>query len=92
MEFNEVIAFHPELYLSELIKDIAIGPEEFATRMAITLHTLKLLLNSKRILSDELNRKLSAAIRNSIYLWIKLHQAYDEHDEVRNKQKNPPSL
>lgn len=76
--YNEITAFHPGYYISEIIEDMNITQAEFATRMGTTPKTLSQLINAQANLSNDLAKKISTMLGNSIDFWLNLQKAYDE--------------
>lgn len=78
IEYNSLMAFHPGYYIAEIIDDMEISQEEFATRMGTTPKTLSLLLAGKANLSNDLAGKLSTMLGISIEFWLNLQKSYNE--------------
>ena len=72
------MAFHPGYYITEIIEDMGITQAEFAMRMGTTPKTLSLLVNGQINLSNDLIKKISSMLGNSVEFWLNLQKSYDE--------------
>lgn len=78
LEYEEISAFHPGYYIREIIEDMGISHNEFATRMGTTGKTLSNLVNGQCNLSNDLAGKLSMMLGTSVDMWLKLQTVYDQ--------------
>lgn len=78
LEYKEIAAFHPGYYIADIIDDMGISQDEFATRMGTTGKTVSKLVNGQCNLSDDLAQKLSTMLGTSIDVWLNLQSAYDQ--------------
>ena len=78
IEYNDLFAFHPGYYISEIIDDMEITQAEFAKRMGTTEKTLSKLVNGHINLSNDLAKNLSTMLGSSVGVWLNLQQKYDE--------------
>lgn len=78
LEYEEISAFHPGYYVKEVIEDMGVSHNEFATRMGTTGKTLSNLLNGQCNLSNDLAGKLSMMLGTSVEMWLNLQAVYDQ--------------
>lgn len=78
IEYNDVFAFHPGYYISEIIDDMGLNQEEFAIRMGTTPKTLSKLVNGQTNLTNDLSQKLATMLGTSVDVWLNLQQKYNE--------------
>lgn len=78
IEYNENYAFHPGYYIAEIIEDMGISQDEFATRMGTTGKTLSKLINGQCNLSGDLAQKIATMLGSSVEVWLNLQKAYHE--------------
>ena len=76
--YSDIMAFHPGYYVAEIVEDMGITQDEFATRLGTTGKTLSKLINGQINLSNELAKKLSAMLGSSVEFWLNLQTAYEE--------------
>lgn len=76
--YKNLKAFHPGYYIKELIEEIEITQNEFASRLNITEKTLSKLLNGEIPLSKNFVENLSLMTGTSISIWLNLQEKYDE--------------
>ena len=50
-EYKDIVAFHPGYYIADIIDDMEISQNEFATRMGTTVETLSKLINGQANIS-----------------------------------------
>ncbi len=77
-KYNDIVAFHPGYYINEIIEDMGITQEEFATRLGTTPKTVSKLVNGECNLSNDLIQKLSSMFGFSIEFWFNLQNKYEE--------------
>lgn len=77
-EYKDIVAFHPGYYIADIIDDMEISQNEFATRMGTTVETLSKLINGQANISNDLATKLSVMIGTSVEVWQNLQNTYDQ--------------
>lgn len=88
IEYKEIAAFHPGYYVADIIEDMGINQEEFATRMGTTGKTLSKLVNGQCNISNDLAYKLSMMLGTSVDIWLNLQAAYDQKKiEIEQQQQ-----
>lgn len=76
-EYNDLIAFHPGYYISEVIEELEMTQEEFAKRLDLTPKHLNEIVNGKSKVTPEVANKLSVMLNTSIEMWLNLQTKYD---------------
>lgn len=87
IEYKDIMAFHPGYYVAEIIDDMEITQEEFATRMGTTGKTISKLVNGQSNLTKDLAQKLSIMLGTGIDVWLNLQKEYDEKVMAIERQK-----
>ena len=87
VKYNDLMAFHPGYYIAEIIEDMEITQTEFAFRLGTTGKTISNLVNGQIKLSNELAKKLSTMLGNSIDFWLNIQKAFDEKVLEIERQK-----
>lgn len=87
IEYKNIMAFHPGYYVAEVIEDMEITQEEFATRLGTTPKTVSKLLSGQINLSNDLAQKLSIMLGTSIEVWLNLQKIYDQKKLEIEKEK-----
>ena len=77
-EYKDIVAFHPGYYIADIIDDMEISQNEFATRMETTAKTLSKLINGQANISNDLAKKLSIMLGTSVEVWQNLQNTYDQ--------------
>lgn len=77
-EYKDIVAFHPGYYIADIIDDMEISQNEFATRMGTTVETLSKLINGHDNISNDLAKKLSVMLGTSVEVWQNLQNTYDQ--------------
>lgn len=77
-EYNEIVAFHPGYYIAEIIEDMGISQNEFATRLGTNTKTLSYLLNGQANVTNDLAKKLATMMGTSSEVWLNLQKTYDQ--------------
>ena len=77
-EYKDIVAFHPGYYIADIIDDMEISQNEFATRMGTTAKTLSKLINGQANISNDLAKKLSVMLGTSVEVWQNLQNTYDQ--------------
>lgn len=80
-------AFHPGYYIKELIDEMKITQDEFASRLGITEKTLSKLINGEISLSKDLAENLSLITGTSTSIWLNLQKKYDEQCYCIEREK-----
>ena len=75
--YENISAFHPGYYISDLIKDLVMSQEEFAIRLKITPKNLSDLINGKASISENIAKNLSLMLGTSVDVWLELQKKYD---------------
>jgi HTH-type transcriptional regulator/antitoxin HigA len=78
VEYENILAFHPGYYISDLIKDLDMTQDEFAKRINITPKNLSDLVNGKASISDRIANNLSLMLGTSIEMWLDMQKKYDQ--------------
>lgn len=78
LEYKEIAAFHPGYYIADIIEDMGISQDEFATRMGTTGKTVSKLVNGQCNLSNDLAQKIATMLGTSVEVWLKLQSVYDQ--------------
>ena len=78
IEYENISAFHPGYYISDLIKDLEMTQEEFAKRLNITPKNLSDLINGKASISENIAKNLSLMLGTSVDMWLELQKRYDQ--------------
>ncbi|WP_303826116.1 HigA family addiction module antitoxin [Ruminococcus flavefaciens] len=76
-EYNELIAFHPGYYISEIIEEMELTQEEFSKRLGVTPKHLSEIVNGKAKVTPEIAQKLSIVLDSSVEMWLNLQMKYD---------------
>lgn len=76
-EYKDIVAFHPEYYIADIIKDKEISQAEFAIRIRTTAKALSRSINGRANISNDLANKLSAMLGTSVEVWQNLQNTYD---------------
>lgn len=76
-EYNELIAFHPGYYISEIIEEMELTQEEFSKRLGVTPKHLSEIVNGKAKVTPEIAQKLSILLDSSVEMWLNLQMKYD---------------
>ncbi len=71
-------ALHPGRYIAEIISNLGMSQEEFATRVGTSGKTLSKLVNGQINLSNDLARKISVMFGSNVEVWLNLQKKYDE--------------
>ena len=78
IEYKDIMAFHPGYYVAEIIEDMEISQNEFATRLGTTGKNISKLVNGQINLSNELAKKLSVMLGTSLEMWLNLQKTYEQ--------------
>lgn len=76
--YENISAFHPGYYISDIIEDMEITQLEFAMRLNITPKNLSDLINGKASISNNIAKNLSLMLGTSVEVWLNLQKTYDE--------------
>lgn len=78
IEYKDIMAFHPGYYVAEIIEDMEISQDEFATRLGTTGKTISKLVRGQINLSNDLAKKLSVMLGTSVEIWLLLQSTYEQ--------------
>lgn len=78
IEYENISAFHPGYYISDLINELEMNQEEFAKRLKITPKNLSDLINAKASISENIAKNLSLMLGTSVDVWIDLQKKYEQ--------------
>jgi len=78
INYDDIMAFHPGYYVAEIVEDMGITQDEFATRLGTTSKTVSKLISGQINLSNEIAKKLSVMLGNSVEFWLNLQTIYEE--------------
>ena len=87
INYSDIMAFHPGYYVAEIVEDMGITQDEFATRLGTTGKTLSKLISGQINLSNDLAKKLSAMLGSSVEFWLNLQTAFEEKVIEIERQK-----
>ena len=88
INYKDIMAFHPGYFVAEIVEEMGITQDEFATRMGTTGKTLSNLIGGHINLSNDLAKKLSTMLGSSIEFWLRLQKEYDEKIlEIKQQQE-----
>lgn len=87
INYSDIMAFHPGYYVAEIVEDMGITQEEFATRLGTTSKTLSKLISGQINLSNDLAKKLSSMMGISVDFWLNLQTSYEEKIIEIEKEK-----
>ena len=88
VNYSDIMAFHPGYYVAEIIEDMGITQDEFATRLGTTGKTLSKLINGQIKLSHDLAKKLSAMLGSSVEFWLNLQVSFEKQAiEIERKKE-----
>lgn len=78
VEYENISAFHPGYYISDLVEDMEMTQAEFAKRLCITSKNLSDLINGKASISENIAKNLSLMLGSSVEMWLELQKKYDQ--------------
>ena len=88
VEYENVIAFHPAIYIEDLLRDLNISVEEFANKLNIPANEI---IDGTLDITDDIALKLSDYFKTSTSFWININNTYKEKileiDKLKNKHK-----
>lgn len=87
IEYKDIAAFHPGYYVAEIIEDMGISQDEFATRLGTTGKTVSKLVNGQCNISNDLAQKLATMLGTGVEVWINLQATYNQKVTEINQQK-----
>jgi len=87
INYSDIMAFHPGYYVAEIVEDMGITQDEFATRLGTTGKTLSKLISGQINLSNDLAKKLSAMLGSSVEFWLNLQTVFEEKVIEIERQK-----
>lgn len=77
-EYKNLIAFHPGEYVEEIIEDLNITQNEFATRLGTSAKTISKIVNKEESISVDIANKLAKLTGISFETWMNLQMIYEE--------------
>ncbi|GAO99894.1 HigA family addiction module antitoxin [Fructobacillus ficulneus] len=87
-EYQNLIAFHPGIYVEELIEETNLSQAELAQRLGITEQTISRLIDGDEPINQDLARRLADFSGISLQTWLNLQAKYDDKvAEIEAKQK-----
>ena len=88
IEYNNLIAFHPGYYISELLENTGMSQKELAKQLHTSEQNMIDLINGKTDLSEEIAMHLSNFFGTSVSVWLNLNQKYIEKKlEIENSMR-----
>ncbi len=78
IHYDNISAFHPGVYIADLIDDLNMTQKEFAYRLGVTEKSLSKLVNGEDRLSSEHAFKLSKMTGVSATAWMNLQNKFDQ--------------
>lgn len=78
-EYKTSKAYHPGLYVRNIIDEMEISQTEFAKRIGITDKTLSKLINEQTPLTPNIAQKIATLLGTSTSVWINLQANYDTY-------------
>lgn len=87
VEYNDIIAFHPGVYIKEIIEEYGITQEEFAFRLGSNTQTVSGLINGRNNITNDLALKLERLTKVSRETWLNLQEDYNlKVIEIKNAE------
>lgn len=77
VEYKDVIAFHPDQYIGELIEDYQMRHNEFAEKLELSPTIISKLVSGQESISNDLAQKLVKFTNISMKTWLNLQASYD---------------
>lgn len=93
IKYKELIAFHPGIYVKDLIDGLEMNQDELSKRLGMTSKTVSKFINGDAPLSNVMALNLSIVFGTSIELWLNLNNTYIkkiaeiEHNKTEDAQK-----
>ncbi len=78
IEYENIVAFHPGYYITEIIEDMGISQSEFADRVGIADKILDDLVKGRINISYGIAKKLSVMLGTSVDVWLNIQNAYEQ--------------
>lgn len=78
IHYDNISAFHPGIYVADLIDDLNMTQKEFAFRLGVTEKSLSKLVNGEDRMSQEVANKLSSLTGVSATGWMNLQNKYEQ--------------
>lgn len=75
--YKELIAFHPGLYIEDIVEDLNITQVEFAERLGVSAKTISKIINGEDRVSNDIANKLAKITGISLKTWLNLQSNYD---------------
>ena len=87
IHYDNISAFHPGIYIADLIEDLNMTQEEFAHHLGVTQKKFTRLVNGEDRISHDVANKLSCLTGVSAEGWMSLQNKYDQNlIEIKNRQ------
>jgi HTH-type transcriptional regulator / antitoxin HigA len=77
--FRPQIAFHPGETLAEKLKELCMGPKEFAIRSGKPEKTVIAILNGNSSITPEMAVQFEHVLKIPAHFWLNMQSAYDEY-------------
>lgn len=77
VEYKDIIAFHPGVYIKDIIEEYGITQEEFALRLGSNTQTVSGLVNGRNNITNDLALKLERLTKVSRDTWLNLQEDYN---------------
>lgn len=84
-QYIQTIAFHPGETLSEKLKELQMGPKEFALRSGKPEKTVIAVMNGESSITPEMAVQFEHVLQIPAHFWIAMQSTYDEY-RAREKQ------
>ena len=89
IEYDDVYAFHPGYYISDIIDDRKASHSGFARRMGMSSKELCSLLDGQIPVTKQIAKRLSSVTGMSIDVWLNLQNEYDARiSEIERLKKD----
>lgn len=86
-EHKDLLAFHPGIYVKDLIEEYGLTQKEFANRSNLTEKNVSEIVNGKAPVTPETARKLANISGMSFQSWTNLQSSYDEKKKEIESEK-----
>ena len=77
VENIDLIAFHPDQYIGELIEDYQMTQKEFAEKLGLSPKAISKLVNGEESITNDIAQKLAELTNISMKTWLNLQTSYD---------------
>jgi addiction module HigA family antidote len=86
-QYNPQMAFHPGETLAEKLKEIGMGPKEFAIRTGKPEKTISAVLKKKSAITPEMAVQFEHVLKIPAHFWLNKQRNYDEYLARKEQQK-----